>query len=73
MIAWLVLAYCSTLAAGLWWRIGVAEARYAELLREQEERNRHEIREDAPPLRRSGRVKYAWRRDEEFCGEDYGP
>ena len=70
MIAWMLLAYCGSLAAGLWWRITQAEERLAR--KQAEERPVEEIRETTPPPRPGGRVQYAWRREDDYCGEGYG-
>lgn len=68
-----LVVYCGTLAVGLWWRISVAEARYAERLRSDADKrppSRTEL-PTAPPIERSsGRVEYAYRR-EEHCGEEW--
>jgi hypothetical protein len=63
--------YCGTLAVGLWWRISVAEARYAE--RQREENRKPKIEPPAaPPIERSsGRTEYAYRREEPYCGEEW--
>ena len=61
-----LLVYCGTLAVGLWWRISVAEARYAERQREQKQAEPPA----APPVERSsGRTEYAYRREEHCEGE----
>ena len=63
-----LIVYCGTLAVGLWWRISVAEARYAERQREQ----RQAEPPAAPPIERSsGRTEYAYRREEPYCGEEW--
>ena len=69
VIAWVLMAYCGTLAAGLWWRITQAEERMAK---KAEAEQRDEIRETIPPPRPGGRVQYAWRREDDYCGEGYG-
>ena len=63
-----LIVYCGTLAVGLWWRISVAEERYAE-----RERERKQIEPPAaPPIERSsGRTEYAYRREEPYCGEEW--
>jgi hypothetical protein len=68
-----LVVYCGTLAVGLWWRISVAEARYAERLRiEVDKRPAHESEPPAaPPVERSsGRVEHAYRGEESYCGEE---
>ena len=68
-----LVVYCGTLAVGLWWRISVAEARYAERMRiEADKRPAHENKPPAaPPVERfSRRGEYAYRR-EEHCGEEW--
>jgi hypothetical protein len=63
-----LIVYCGTLAVGLWWRISVAEERYAERQREQKQIEPPA----APPVERSsGRVEYAYRREEPYCGEEW--
>ena len=44
MIAWLLLAYCGSLAAGLWWRITQAEERLARKQAEEMRRVMPEIK-----------------------------
>lgn len=70
MIALLLLAYCGSLAAGLWWRITQAEERLAR--KQAQEHLMEEIREDIPAAKPAGRVMYAWRREDDYCGEGYG-
>ncbi len=52
MIAWVLLAYCGTLAAGLWWRITQAEERLAR--KQAEEHSMEEIRENIPAAKPAG-------------------
>lgn len=68
-----LVVYCGTLAVGLWWRISVAEARYAERLRHDADKRPATPSEPpaAPPVERSsGRVEYSYWR-EEHCGEEW--
>lgn len=68
------IAYCATLAAGLWWRIGQAEARYVERQRQHDAPQL----DDAPAKpqeptspKKSGRVEYAYRKDEILCDSEW--
>lgn len=65
-----LVVYCGTLAVGLWWRISVAEERLAE--QQREKRHKDADAPAAPPIERSsGRIEYAYRRDEPLCGEEW--